>query len=185
MKGITRRSLLRQVASGVGALAGNAILAGAARANDLRVGRAAPPATLVQLDGQHVSTADLIGKVVVLTFWATWCAACREELPVLSEYTAQHAADGLVVLGFCLDTPDKLSDVLRIAQRLSFPVGFYGASKAPGYGRIWKLPVNFTIDRQGVLANNGWNDKLAQWTVARLEQIVTPLLKSGPDRQTT
>jgi thiol-disulfide isomerase/thioredoxin len=69
-----------------------------AQANELRVGRTAPPATLVQLNGQRISTSDLIGHVVILTFWATWCAPCREELPLLSEYAAQHAADGLTVI---------------------------------------------------------------------------------------
>jgi thiol-disulfide isomerase/thioredoxin len=142
----------------------------------LRVGRTAPPATLVRLDGQRVSTADLIGHVVVLTFWATWCAPCRQELPLLSDYAARHAAQGLTVLAFCLDTPDKLPEVRRIAQSLSFPVGLFSASSAPGYGRIWKLPVNFTIDRQGVLIDDGWKDKFPVWTSERLDRVVTPLL---------
>ena len=49
---------------------------------------------------------------------------------------------------------------------------------APGYGRIWRLPVNFTIDRMGKLADDGWKDKDPVWTPSRLEQIVTPLLQS-------
>jgi peroxiredoxin len=178
---ITRRSLLHHVASTGGLLAINELIPRFARANELRIGRTAPTATLVKLDGQQVSTKDLIGQVVILTFWATWCAPCREELPLLSEYAAHHAADGLTVLGFCLDTPDKLTDVKRIAQSLSFPVGLFAASNARGYGRIWKLPVNFTIDRQGVLIDDGWRDKTPEWTHSRLEQVVTPLLRRAPD----
>jgi hypothetical protein len=49
-------------------------------------------------------------------------------------------------------------------------------SSAPGYGRIWRLPVNFTIDRTGRLIDDGWKDKKRTWTRERLEQIVTPLL---------
>lgn len=178
---MTRRALLHHVASTGGVLAINGLLPRVAQANDLRVGRTAPPATLVQLDGQQVSTKDLLGRVVILTFWATWCAPCREELPLLSEYAARHEADGLTVLGFCLDAPDKLGEVKRIAQSLSFPVGLFAASSAPGYGRIWKLPVNFTIDRQGVLIDDGWKDKTPDWTAQRLEQVVTPLLRNTPD----
>jgi cytochrome c biogenesis protein CcmG, thiol:disulfide interchange protein DsbE len=179
MTRITRRSLLCHAAAAGALLAIDGFVSRHARANDLRIGRSAPPAILVQLDAQRISTTDLIGHVVILTFWATWCAPCRQELPLLSDYAARHAAEGLTVLGFCLDTPDKLPEVKRIAQSLSFPVGLFGASSAPGYGRIWKLPVNFTIDRRGVLVDDGWRDKDPVWTADRLEQVVTPLLRSS------
>ncbi len=146
--------------------------------NDLTLGAPAPTITLNTLDGRHIDTQRLRGKVVILTFWATWCAPCREELPLLSRYAQEHARDGLVVLGFSLDTPDRLTEVRAIAGRLSFPVGLLGEPHVPGYGRIWRLPVNFTIDRNGNLADNGWNDKNPVWTRERLERIVTPLLDS-------
>jgi cytochrome c biogenesis protein CcmG/thiol:disulfide interchange protein DsbE len=150
-----------------------------ARANELRVGAMAPAASLTTLDGQRLATEDLIGQVVILTFWATWCAPCRDELPLLSRYADEHAAAGLRVLGFSLDTPDRLSEVRQVAQSLRFPVGLLVASSAPGYGRIWRLPVNFTIDRSGRLVNDGWKDKSPTWTCERLEQVVTPLLRTA------
>jgi cytochrome c biogenesis protein CcmG/thiol:disulfide interchange protein DsbE len=146
-----------------------------ANANALRVGSPAPPATLAALDGERISTAQLLGQVVILTFWATWCAPCRQELPLLSNYAAQHAA-GLRVLGFALDSPDRLPEVQEVAAALHFPVGFLANSSAPGYGRIWRLPVNFTIDRSGRLVDDGWQEKKPTWTRERLEEIVTPLL---------
>lgn len=159
------------------ALAGvDVLFAPRAQANALRVGESAPPATLVTLDGQRLATADLLGHVVILTFWATWCSPCREELPLLSAYAAQHAADGLTVLGFSLDSADELRQVRQIAQSLRFPVGLLDNSSVPGYGRIWHIPVNFTIDRQGKLVDNGWKDKQPTWTQERLERVVTPLL---------
>ena len=88
----------------------------------------------------------------------------------------KHAAAGLRVLGFSLDTPDALSDVRRIAQSLRFPVGLLADSSAPGYGRIWRLPVSFTIDRAGLLVEDGWKLKKPSWTSERLEEVVTPLL---------
>ncbi|HET6913458.1 MAG TPA: TlpA disulfide reductase family protein [Rhodanobacteraceae bacterium] len=145
--------------------------------NDLKVGAPAPPITLTTLDGKHIATRDLRGKVVILTFWATWCEPCREELPLLSRYAQQHAKQGLVVLGFSLDTPDELAKVRKVASTLSFPVGLLGDPHVPGYGRIWHLPVSFVIDRDGKLADDGWKDKDPVWTSARLEQVVTPLLR--------
>jgi cytochrome c biogenesis protein CcmG/thiol:disulfide interchange protein DsbE len=148
-----------------------------ASANALRVGAPAPAATLVTLDGQRIATSELLGRVVILTFWATWCAPCREELPLLSAYAAQHAAEGLTVLAFTLDSPDALHKVQPVAQAFSFPVGFLANSTLPGYGRIWRIPVNFTINREGQLIDDGWKEKDSTWTPERLERIVTPLLR--------
>ena len=157
-------------------MAAGGLFAGGAGANELRLGRRAPAATLVRLDGGRVSTANLVGQVVILTFWATWCVPCRAELPLLSDYASRHSTQGLSVLGFSLDSPDRLVQVSQVARSLSFPVGLLSASSAPGYGRIWKLPVNFTIDRGGLLVDDGWKDKAPVWTSERLEQVVTPLL---------
>lgn len=174
---LTRRALLGR--GGLACLAlPSALGAGRAEAGALRVGDAAPEAALVTLDGERISTADLLGRVVILTFWATWCAPCRDELPLLSEYARQEASRGLTVLGFCIDDAEELPTVRRVAQTLSFPVGLYARSSAPGYGRIWRLPVNFTIDRQGRLADDGWKQKPPEWTAERLERVVGPLLAS-------
>jgi cytochrome c biogenesis protein CcmG, thiol:disulfide interchange protein DsbE len=153
--------------------------ASSAWSNTLHLGQAAPPATLVTLDGQHITTTDLRGRVVILTFWATWCVPCRDELPLLSAYSRAHAAQGLTVLAFSLDAPEDLRRVRQIAQSLSFPSGLLANSSVPGYGRIWHIPVNFTINRSGLLINDGWQDKPSVWTSERLERIVTPLLISA------
>jgi thiol-disulfide isomerase/thioredoxin len=163
-----------------GALALGAGLAGRqpeAQAASLEVGRPAPPLTLRTLDGHSIATEDLRGKVVVLTFWATWCEPCRQELPLLSAYAARHADRGLRVLGFSLDEPGELAAVREVAAGLSFPVGLLGSPYAGGYGRVWRIPVNFTIDRNGMLADNGWDTRDAAWTAERLERVVTPLLR--------
>ena len=170
-----RRAVLRGAAA-LGVLAIGPLAPTRAYGRKLQVGEPAPPAALVSLDGQRVSTHDLLGQVVIVTFWATWCVPCREELPLLSDYAHEHAAQGLRVLGFTLDSPDRLDAVRSVARSLAFPVGFLAADSAPGYGRIWRLPVSFTIGRDGTLLDNGWKDKQPVWTRERLERIVSPLL---------
>ena len=147
-----------------------------ARANSLALGKPAPPLVLHTLDGHSIATDDLRGQVVILTFWATWCDPCREELPLLSAYAARHASQGLQVLGFSLDGPENLGAVRQVATGLSFPVGLLGSAWAGDYGRMWRIPVSFAIDRSGRLAYNGWDDKQPVWTAESLERIVTPLL---------
>ena len=100
-------------------------------------------------------------------------------MPLLSEYQAAHATAGLRVLGFSLDTREKLDEVRRVAQALRFPVGLMSESSAPGYGRIWRLPVSFTIDRRGLLVEDGWKEKQPSWTRERLDEVLTPLLASS------
>jgi peroxiredoxin len=145
-------------------------------ANELRVGAPAPVATLVALEGPTLRSSDFAGQVVVLTFFATWCPPCRGELPLLAQFAARHAGDGLRVLGFSLDGAESLAEVTRLAQSLPFPVGLLSRSDVSGYGRIWRLPVNFTIDRSRRLRNDGWREHQPAWTAERLEQIVLPLL---------
>jgi cytochrome c biogenesis protein CcmG/thiol:disulfide interchange protein DsbE len=171
----TRRAVLHN-ATALGLLAVTGLLTPVARADALRVGQPAPPATLVTLDGKRLATSDFLGRVVILTFLATWCEPCRDELPLLSEYQQAHAAEGLIVLGFSLDEPDRLDEVRAMVAPLHFPVGLLSASQAPGYGRIWHIPVSFTIDRAGRLADDGWKDKHPVWTAERLQRVVAPLL---------
>ena len=141
-----------------------------------RIGQPAPPLVLHALDGTSISSKDLLGSVVIATFWATWCEPCKEELPLLSAYAASHAQAGLRVLGFSLNGPEDLAAVRSVAATLSFPVGLLGSDRVAGYGRIWKLPVSFTIDRAGRLVDNTWDDEQPAWTTASLERVITPLL---------
>jgi cytochrome c biogenesis protein CcmG, thiol:disulfide interchange protein DsbE len=97
-------------------------------------------------------------------------------LPLLSAYAERHAKQGLQVLGFSLDGPDDLATVRSMAASLRFPNGLLGNPWAGGYGRIWRVPVSFVIDRAGRLAYDGWEDKDPVWTKERLERVVDPLL---------
>jgi len=83
----------------------------------------------------------------------------------------------ILVDDFSTGRPDNLAQVQNIAAGLSFVVGLLANSSAPGYGRIWRLPVSFTIDRAGRLAEDGWKLKQPSWTPERLAEVVTPLLQ--------
>lgn len=156
-------------------LCATSLISHTASAGNLELGKPAPPLVLTTLSGQQVATQDLLGDVVIVTFWATWCAPCRQELAILSEYAEHHAQQGLRVLAFSLDGANELPQVRDIASKLSFPVGLLGSSWAGEYGRIWRVPVSFVIDRSGRLVDNGWKDPEPAWTAKRLARVVDPL----------
>ena len=151
-------------------------LASPVTANALTLGEPAPPLTLHTLDGKTISTRDLLGQVVIVTFWATWCSPCQAELPLLSAYAKRHAGDGLQILGFSLDGSDDLRSVHKLGASFDFPVGLLGNPWAGAYGRIWRVPVSFVIDRNGRLAYNGWEAQDPVWSEDELRRVIDPLL---------
>ena len=116
------------------------------------------------LDGQRITTTDLLGHVLILTFWATWCTPCRDELPLLSSYAVEACGYGTAGARLLSGRPGAAAPGAPGRAALSFPVGLLANSSAPGYGRIWRLPVNFTIDQAGRLIDNGWKGKRPAWT---------------------
>src|SRR5258708_24691396 len=69
----------------------------------LTAGPGAPPFVLKQADGKSIGLASYKGKVVLLNFWATWCAPCRVEMPWFEEFSKKYQDQGLAVIGISLD----------------------------------------------------------------------------------
>ena len=139
-------------------------------------GAPAPALHGMLFDGTHFSLSDYDGKVVVLNFWATWCAPCREEMPALDAYCLRHREEGLEVVAISMDNPKDEAKARAMMQAYSFPAAFGRELSLKAYGRIWRLPLTFVIDRQGVLRKDGWTgDPLLD--AVTLEKVVTPLLR--------
>ncbi len=114
-----------------------------------KVGQPANSFIVTTFDRKWVKFADLRGEVILLNFWATWCAPCRVELPLLDAYARRHAEDGLRM--FAVNDHQVPDDRLKpLADLLSFPLvtKIQGSGYAPIDGAY---PSNFVIDRAGIL----------------------------------
>ncbi len=106
------------------------------------------------LDGHKVQLKDLRGKFVVLNFWATWCAPCKQEMPVLVKTAAQASKPGLVFLAVSIDEPGTQARVSDMVKKygITFPV-WTGANGDDVY-RLSKgeaVPATLFIDRDGTI----------------------------------
>ncbi|HEX5658715.1 MAG TPA: TlpA disulfide reductase family protein [Polyangiales bacterium] len=114
-------------------------------------GTVAPEIALKDLAGKPVKLADLKGKVVLVDFWASWCAPCREELPVLDGLYKKYKDKGLVIIGIGLDRDaDKLAKFLR-GMPLSFPVVHDPAGAVANKYEPPKMPSSYMIDKRGLI----------------------------------
>lgn len=147
----------------------------AAQAATLTLGQPAPALSARTLDGGSFNLKDAAGSVVIVNFWASWCSPCRKEMPAMETYYQQHKADGLRIIAINMDEPKNAQAVIDIMRDFSFPAALAQDAQYSGYGRIWRLPMTFVIDRQGILRKDGsvGDPKI---DLPLLESLVTPLL---------
>ena len=111
--------------------------------------------SLADVNGKQRNLSEWQGKVVVLNFWATWCAPCRKEIPAFVELQEQYANDGLQFVGIALQTADEIRDFID-EFNVNYPslVGdndVITLSKKLG-NSIGALPYTVIIDRDGIIA---------------------------------
>ncbi|MFZ5890883.1 MAG: redoxin domain-containing protein [Myxococcota bacterium] len=107
----------------------------------------------------------LRGRVVVIEFWATWCAPCRLTAPLLSNWSDRHAAEGLSVLGITSDPAQIAADGARRAS-MSYSVFSDTSGDTVRTYRAFALPTLFVLDRRGVV-----RDIVVGYSSVRLRQI--------------
>jgi peroxiredoxin/YHS domain-containing protein len=120
--------------------------------------RPAPIFAVKDLTGGSISNESLHGKVVLLDFWATWCAPCRKSMPELQALHHKYAARGFTVVGVSIDEggPGKVKKYVA-SKRITYPIAM-DSDKDPAWDafRVKAVPAAYLLDRQGRI--------VAQWT---------------------
>jgi thiol-disulfide isomerase/thioredoxin len=130
---------------------------------------------LPDLDGREQALGQWKGRVLVVNFWATWCAPCREEMPEFVRAQNEFGARGLQFVGIAVDQADKVRQfAAEIAVNYPLLIGGYGAmelSKSLG-NKLMALPFTIVVARDGTVAHT----QLGPLREAQLRAIVGQLL---------
>jgi len=119
-------------------------------ADPLPVGKVAPALSVASESGQTINLSQYKGKVVLLNFWATWCAPCRVEMPWFEEFSQKYKDKGFVVLGVSMDEGGwKVAGPVARKLKITYPMGVNKGKSAAAYGITDALPVTYLIDRTG------------------------------------
>ena len=156
------------------------LTAGVASASDLKPpGERAkvPTFQLKDLRGKRVNIKKLKGKVVMISFWATWCVPCKRELDDLAKLYKKHASEGLEVLAIATDGPETFSAIRGVVKRHRWPFPVLPDKEGEATSILnprGNVPFSMYVDRHGRLAHD--HEGYAQGDAAMMAKKIKQLL---------
>jgi thiol-disulfide isomerase/thioredoxin len=132
-------------------------------------------AKLPDLTGTPQPLGQWRGRVVLVNFWATWCAPCREEIPMLVKLQEKYGARGLQLVGIAIDQPEKVRPYAT-EMRMNYPIligGSDGIALARELGNnAAVLPFTLVVDRSGKIIAR----EIGALKAPQIEGLVSSLL---------
>lgn len=120
-------------------------------ANSAYSSTAMPPFALKSVqDGATVQSSEFKGNALLVTFFATWCPSCREEIPTLINLQKQFSPRGFSVIGLSVDQGGA-EVVQRLVQKkeINYPVVMADAKIIQDFGGVYAIPVSFLVNKDG------------------------------------
>jgi cytochrome c biogenesis protein CcmG, thiol:disulfide interchange protein DsbE len=134
--------------------------------------RSAPEFIRADISGRSIDLKGYRGKVVLLNFWATWCASCQLELPSFAQWQLEYGPKGLQVLAASMDDDAAPVRATVLRLHLNFPVVMGDAALGTLYGGVLGLPVTYLIDRDGKISYEFKGEADLGVIRARIEQLL-------------
>jgi len=131
----------------------------------------APQLIVTQLDGRVFDLAKMRGKVVLVNYWATWCAPCKREMPTLNAFYQRYHSEGLEIIGISADRPEDFRKMRKMSNSLAYPAAAINQITDNGFGPPEGFPLTYVIDAKGVV-----RDKFVEVREELLRDVVLPLL---------
>ena len=106
---------------------------------------------LLDMDGAEVKLSDYLGNVILLDFWATWCAPCRIEIPGFIELFDKYENQGLSILGISVDDSVDALQLYAQEMEMDYPIliGDGRDDVKDAFGPLYGFPTTFLINREG------------------------------------
>jgi DsbE subfamily thiol:disulfide oxidoreductase len=135
---------------------------------------AAPDFTLHNPQGKKLSLKDYRGKLVLLNFWATWCAFCKEEMPGMERLYREFRDKGFEILA--VNVKDKRNDALAFVKelKLSYTIMMDPAGEVGLLYGAWGMPMTYLIDEKGMVLARIWGP--ADWYSPAARNLIKGLL---------
>ena len=136
-----------------------------------QIDEAAPPLVLTTLDGSTFDLGKLHGKVVMVNYWATWCAPCRKEMPKLDAFYKKYHSKGLEIVGISIDFERDLEKARKVARTVAYPTAVAKSITDDGFGIPKAVPITWIVDTDGKV-----RDRFIEVRDELFNDIVVPLL---------
>ena len=109
----------------------------------------APDFTLKSRSGENMKLSELRGEVVMINFWASWCAPCRQEMPLLEEIYKKYSDLGFTLLAVNVEEDSSKAEDLLKDIAVTFPVLFDDTNKVSKLYKVVAMPSTIIVDRDG------------------------------------
>ena len=143
----------------------------------LNLGDSLPTISGHVFNKETFSTKEWQGKVILINFWASWCEPCKEELPLLQSFYQTYHAKGLEILTISMDKPADMVIAKKLIATYPFTNAYKEDLTLQEFGRIWRIPSTFIINRQGIIVKDGLKGEPLV-NESFLRQVVLPLIEN-------